>query len=108
MPAHRRQPFGGLVAVTGFGLLAGLLAAGCTSPSPVRQQAGAHPRLSAPVPVATDGLGVSAENALAGYPGWRLTSPGQPREIEGYTDRASALPGTVVRLFVSATAAWFR
>src|SRR6516162_4023443 len=42
MPAHRRQPFGGLVALTGLGLLAALLAAGCTSPSQSRQQPAAH------------------------------------------------------------------
>jgi hypothetical protein len=33
---------------------------------------------------------------------------GRPHEIEGYADHASARPGTVVRLFVSTTAAWFR
>jgi len=113
MPAHRRQPSGGLVAVTGVGLLAGLLVAGCTGPSPARQQPGAHhPRAGAAthiaVPAVPGGVYVRAENARPGYPGWRITSPGQPHEIEGYTDHASALPGTVVRLFVSTTAASFR
>jgi hypothetical protein len=119
MPAHRRQPFGGLVALTGLGLVAGLLAAGCTSPSPARQQPGAHPRagpatyITVPathmaVPAGPGGGDVRAENARAGYPGWRITSYGQPHEIEGYADHASALPGTVVRLFVSTTAASFR
>jgi hypothetical protein len=100
------------VAVTGVGLLAGVLAAGCTSPSPARQQPGAHRGAGAAthitVPAAPGGVDVRAENARPGYPGWRITSPGRPREIEGYTDHASARPGTVVRLFVSTTAAWFR
>ena len=112
MPARRRQPFGGLVALTGAGLLAGLLAAGCTSPPPARPQPVAHPGTGAAthiaVPAGPGGADVRAENARAGYPGWRITSPGQPQEIEGYTDHASALPGTVVRLFVSTTAAWFQ
>src|SRR5215471_20320662 len=112
MPAHRRQPFGGLVAVTGVGLLTGLLAAGCTGPSPARQQQAAHPRAVPATRIALHAkpgsVDVRAENARPGYPGWRITSPGQPQEIEGYTDRASARPGTVVRLFVSTTAAWFR
>ena len=111
MSAHRRQPFGGLVTVIGSGLLAGLLAAGCTSPLPGGPQPGGDPGSPAPARVAAVPPGsfdVSAENARAGYPGWRLTSPGQPHEIEGYTDHASALPGAPVRLFASTTAASFR
>jgi hypothetical protein len=112
MPAHRRQSFGGLVAVTELGLLAGLLAAGCTGPSPARPPPGAHLGAAAATPIAVlagpGGADVRAENARPGYPGWRITSPGQRHEIEGYTDHASARPGTVVRLFVSTTAAWFR
>ena len=111
MPARRRQAFGGPAAVTGVGLLAALLAAGCTSPSPGRQQPAAHPRAKAAphiaVVAAPGGADVRAENARPGYPGWRITSPG-PQEIAGYADHASARPGTVVRLFVSTTAAWFR
>jgi len=60
------------------------------------------------VPAGPGGVDVRAENARPGYPGWRITSPGQPQEIAGYTDYASARPGTVVRLFVSTTAVWFR
>ena len=112
MPARWRQPSGGLVALTGAGLLAGLLAAGCTRPPPARQQPGAHPGAAAAthidVPAGSAGVDARAENARAGYPGWRITWPGQPQEIEGYTDHASALPGTMVRLFVSTTAASFR
>ena len=112
MPARRRQRSGGLVGVIWVGLLAGLLAAGCTSPSPAQQQPGADLRAAAAAPIAVPagpgGVDVRAENARPGYPGWRITSPGQPHEIEGYTDHASARPGTPVRLFVSTTAAWFR
>ena len=94
MPARRRQRSGGLVGVIWVGLLAGLLAAGCTSPSPARQQPGADLRAAAApliaVPAGPGGVDVRAENAHAGYPGWRITSPGQPHEIEGYTDHASA------------------
>jgi hypothetical protein len=126
MPAHRRLRSGGLAAVTGAGLLAGLLAAGCTSPAPARQQPGAHPRAGAAtriavpaadiavpaariaVPAEPVGADVRAENARPGFPGWRITSPGRLHEIEGYADHASARPGTVVRLFVSTTAASFR
>jgi hypothetical protein len=110
MPARRRQPFGVLVALTGLGLLTGLLAAGCTS-SAGRHQPGAHPSWAVTqiaVPAGPGGGDVRAENARPGYLGWRVISPGQPHEIEGYTDHASALPGTVVRLFVSTTAASFR
>ena len=100
------------MTLTGLGLLAGLLAAGCTSPSPARQQPAAYPRSPAAVriavPAAAGGVDVGAENARAGYRGWRITSPGQLHEIEGYADHASAVPGTAVRLFVSTTAAWFR
>ena len=47
-----------------------------------------------PAPRTRRGAGdVRAENARTGYPGWRITSPGQPHEIEGYTDHASARPG---------------
>lgn len=100
------------MALTGWGLLAGLLAAGCTSPSPAWQLPGAH-RCAGPAtrtagPAGPGGVDVRAENARPGYPGWRITWYGQPHEIEGYTDHASARPGTVVRLFVSTTAAWFR
>ena len=112
MPARRRPPPGGLVALIGLGLLAGLLAAGCTNGPPARQQPVSHPRAGAAtriaVPAGPGGVDLRAENARAGYPGWRITSPGQPHEIEGYTDRVSAPPGAAVRLFVSTTAAWFR
>jgi hypothetical protein len=112
MPAHWRQRFGGLVAVTGLGLLAGLLAAGCTNGPATSHQPGAHPGAATvtrtAVPAGPGGGDVRAENARPGYPGWRITSPGQRHEIEGYTDQASARPGTPVRLFVSTTAAWFR
>ena len=100
MPAHRRQWSGGLVALTGAGLLAGVLAAGCTGPSPARQRPGAPPgagaatRIAVPaahvaVPAGPGGADVRAENARPGYPGWRITSPG-PQEIAGYADHASA------------------
>ena len=49
-----------------------------------------------------------SENAHAGTPGWRITQPSGPGEIEGYADTVSAEPGEQVRLFVSTTAARFR
>jgi hypothetical protein len=108
MSAHRRRPFGGLVWLTGLVLLVWLLAAGCTG-SPERHRPGARPRAGdIAVPALPDGGDVRTENARPGYQGWRIISFGRPHEIEGYADRASALPGSVVRLFVSTTAASFR
>jgi N,N-dimethylformamidase beta subunit-like protein len=113
MPARRRRPFSGLVALTGVGLLAAsLAAAGRTDGPSAEYQPGAYLRAGTATPIAVPagpvGVDVRAENARPGYPGWRITSPGQPHEIEGYTDRVSARPGTLVWLFVSTTAAWFR
>ena len=106
MWARSRQPFGIAVVLVG-----GVMAAGCTGLPPVRQQPPAHPRARASTQSAArpgPGGGIRAENALPGYPGWRITHPGQGGAIEGYSDRASALPGSPVRLFVSTTAASFR
>jgi len=99
MCARPRQPFGITVV-----LLAGaVMAAGCTALP--------HQRVRAPARVtARPGphAGIRAESTLPGYPGWRITHPGHGGAIEGYADRASALPGSPVRLFVSTTAASFR
>ena len=80
--------------------VAGTAPAGCSS------ACGAATQIAAPG--GPGGVDVRAENARAGYPGWRITSPERPHDIEGYADHVSARPGTVVRLFVSTTAAWFR
>ncbi len=106
MCAHRRQPFGVAVVLT-----CGVMAAGCTGLPPVRQLPPAHPRVrTSPQSPARPGpgAGIRAENALRGYPGWRISRPGQGGAIEGYADDVSALPGSPVRLFVSTTAASFR
>ena len=92
MPARRRQRSGGLVGVIWVGLLAGLLAAGCTGPPSARQQSAARPRSPAAtriaVPAVPGDVDVRAENARAGYPGWRITSPGR-----AFSARTSTPPG---------------
>ncbi|WP_205739558.1 N,N-dimethylformamidase beta subunit family domain-containing protein [Georgenia sp. SYP-B2076] len=51
---------------------------------------------------------MSIENGQPGTPGWQISQPGRPGEIEGYADSVSARPGQRVRLFVSTTATGFR
>ena len=115
MPARPRQPFGINLPLTATALAACLLGtavltAGCSSgPAAARRPVTASgPRsvgVGAPLPHGAD---IRAENALPGYPGWRITRAGRGGAIEGFADRTSALPGTPVRLFVSTTAASFR
>ncbi|WP_157367909.1 N,N-dimethylformamidase beta subunit family domain-containing protein [Alloactinosynnema sp. L-07] len=57
---------------------------------------------SVPPPAVTTTSAVPG--AEPGTPGWQVTRPGLPHEIEGFADRVSALPGEDVRLFVSTTA----
>ncbi len=54
------------------------------------------------------GSPIRAENALPGERHWWLRRTGPPDAIEGFTDRASALPGEPVGLYVSTTAREFR
>ncbi|GAA3792363.1 N,N-dimethylformamidase beta subunit family domain-containing protein [Amycolatopsis tucumanensis] len=72
-----------------------LLGPACTAPTP------APPVAPTPAPPAP------APGAERGTPGWEITHPGPEHAIEGYADRTSALPGDIVRLFVSTTAARF-
>jgi hypothetical protein len=104
--AHPRQPFGTVLV-----LVTVLMAAGCAD----RGGTASHPGAARPAPSpprATAGLepgaDIRAENALAGFPGWRVATAGPRHAIEGYTDHAGALPGSPVRLFVSTTASSFR
>jgi hypothetical protein len=100
---RQRQPFG-IIA----GLVAGVMAAGCSSLPLVGQQPSAHPRVSVPSTARPGpGAGTGAEMALPGYPGWRISRPGHGGAIEGYADQVSALPGSPVRLMVSTAAASF-
>ncbi|HLN76839.1 MAG TPA: N,N-dimethylformamidase beta subunit family domain-containing protein [Nocardioidaceae bacterium] len=55
------------------------------------------------VPVAA----AAEENDLFGTSDWRLSKPATNGQIEGYTDRASAVPGTRVALKVSTEARGF-
>jgi len=51
---------------------------------------------------------VAAERDPAGTSHWQLSRPAMHGEIEGFTDRVSAVPGKRVRLMVSTGAAHFR
>ncbi len=106
MYARPRQPLGISVVLIGA-----VMAAGCTALPPAARQPPAHGRVRATARGTAGlvpGADIRAENALPGYPGWRITHPGHGPAIEGYADRVSAPPGSPVRLFVSTTAASFR
>jgi hypothetical protein len=51
---------------------------------------------------------VAVENRRPGTAGWRITHPGAPEAIQGWTDQVSAASGERVRLYVSTTAGHFR
>lgn len=104
--ARRRQRLRIAVVLAGA-----VIAGGCTGLPPAGQQPPAHPRMRASTQSAArlgPGAGIRAENARAGYPGWRITRPGQGGVIEGYAEHVSALPGSPVHVFVSTTAASYR
>ncbi len=105
--ARPREPFWIVVV-----LAAVLTVAGCADQRPAdNRPAGTatQARSSPPRTVALGpGADIRAENALSGYPGWRVARSGRGSAIEGYADHASARPGSPVRLFVSTTAATFR
>ncbi|MFE1381889.1 N,N-dimethylformamidase beta subunit family domain-containing protein [Streptomyces sp. NPDC058740] len=52
-------------------------------------------------------LDVRAENRLPGATGWRITTPGTARALEGFADQCSVPPGGTVGLRVSTTAPRF-
>ncbi|MFF5707279.1 N,N-dimethylformamidase beta subunit family domain-containing protein [Streptomyces sp. NPDC012794] len=86
-------------------LILGLAAAAITArPGP---PARAATRAEGPVrqPPPDGGLDVTAENALPGSPGWRITRPGPARAVEGFAERVSLRPGEPLGLRVSTTAA---
>src|SRR5260370_42128043 len=49
-----------------------------------------------------------AENKRPGTSAWRIRHLGADDAIEGYADQQSVLPGQSFRLYVSATATYFR
>jgi hypothetical protein len=51
---------------------------------------------------------VQLENAKPGSSDWRINNAGKDGDIEGYADKASAVPGETVRLFVSTKDAGYR
>lgn len=67
------------------------------------------PQIAAsPTPAAQNtGTSTEAENALPGFPGWRIRTTGLPHEIEGWADSTSVLTGSPVRVAVSTTAPTF-
>ena len=89
----RRRGFLGVVAAAGMTAAA----TGCSD----AQSSGV---VSAP----KKKVSVVAEQDRAGSPDWRIRSFGPDNAIEGYTDKASVLPGEDVSLHVSTTAAGFR
>lgn len=60
-----------------------------------------------PTPSGVQSAATLAENAKPGAADWRISRLGAPEDIEGYADRASALPGEPVALHVSTTAPGF-
>ena len=50
---------------------------------------------------------VIAENAIAGTPGWWVTTKQSPRAIEGFASAVSAVPGDDVTLFVNTNSPQF-
>jgi hypothetical protein len=104
--ARPREPFG-IVLV----LVTAAMAAGCAGRGNAVKHPGAATVGAAPPRAAASrgpGADIRAENALPGYPSWRVTRAGPRAAIQGYTDHASVLPGSSVRLFVSTTASSFR
>ncbi len=53
------------------------------------------------------GADIRAENAKPGTKDWKVAREAKKREIEGFADRISVLPGESFRLFVSTTAPEF-
>jgi hypothetical protein len=91
-------------------LLAGAVAAGCTSAptegtlSP-RDRPSRSPAAAAPtVPHGTR----PPPPTPRGDEAWRVRDPVEHGEVAGYADRAGAVPGTVVGFRVSTGARWFR
>ena len=73
-----------------------LLIAGCSAPP--------DPVAPSPAPAPGNTPGFASQD---GTPGWEITHPGREHAIEGFADHTSVLPGTVVHLFVSTTAAHY-
>ncbi|HEY3604938.1 MAG TPA: N,N-dimethylformamidase beta subunit family domain-containing protein [Sporichthyaceae bacterium] len=97
---------------TVLALLAVAALAGCASTASgatLAQPPPAPPGGHNPVDAAVAGLAtdIVAENAKPGAKHWRLTHPAKGRELEGYADHVSVLPGESFGLFVSTTAAHF-
>lgn len=91
----KRRGFLGVVAAAGMTVAA----AGCGD------EKGSG---SAAPPAAAKKVPLVAEQDRPGSPDWRIRSYGPADAIEGYTDKASVLPGEDIALHVSTTAAGFR
>ncbi|MGW4202426.1 N,N-dimethylformamidase beta subunit family domain-containing protein [Streptomyces sp. NPDC004726] len=90
-----------LSAAVGGAVTAGVAGTGCQSSA--QRGTGTESGPSA-APSGTE----DEERARTGDADWRIRSQGPPEAVQGYTDKASVLPGEEFGLHVSTTAAGFR
>jgi hypothetical protein len=90
-----RRGFLGAGAIAGVGLTT----AACDTGHGAKAASGRSPR---------ERVAQIAENERQGDPGWDIRHQGSAHEIEGFTDRASVLPGETVNLHVSTLAKGFQ
>jgi hypothetical protein len=80
-----------------------------TRPLGAPMLARSHPRLEPDPPGASSRAGPSGGSGHpVGTAAWRLSRPADKRQIEGYADRVSGVPGTTVGLRISTGSRWFR
>lgn len=93
-----RRRFLGAAAMGAAGIAVGVTA-GCDSTSGKSPGSGA---------TGGDPPDPATERDRPGDPDWRIRSTGPPDAVQGYTDKASVLPGEEFGLYVSTTAPGFR